>query len=444
MSRALISFLGTSDYVECRYSLDNKHGSLVKYVQEDMADRFCRNWDKTDQIRIFTTTKAKQTNWVDNGHTDYKTHQKKENPGLKKRLALLNLPVEIHQIDIPEGNSEEEIWKIFRIIYETMEENEEIIFDMTHSFRSIPMLFMVLTGYSEILKKIDISGVYYGAFEVLGTPYDVLEKIKNPEDRVAQIFDLTSFIELNRWTQATQSFIRHGISSGFQDLVRKKTSLALQRSKGRDQVAQNMNYLEKSIGKISQNILYNRGYDIITSDYEKTLNNLQRIRQDPSLIPPFTPLIEKIEEKIRPFEKYDVKNGFHAVDWCVAHGLIQQAVTMLWENIITWVLETEGLDWSLKVNRKAASDALHFLANPKYSSGQTSISELVAQLQKNKDLLKISGLLAKLRVIRNDINHGGYKHDENDRAKSAESLKQDFDTIYIQIYNFLKYHDLSP
>ena len=45
MAKAFISFLGTSDYLECRYKLDDTPGEIVKYVQEDLVGRFCRDWN---------------------------------------------------------------------------------------------------------------------------------------------------------------------------------------------------------------------------------------------------------------------------------------------------------------------------------------------------------------------------------------------------------------
>lgn len=433
MSRSLISFLGTSDYLDCRYDLDGDTGPVVKYIQEDMALRFCKDWNEKDAIRIFTTDRAKQVNWIDNGHKDSDSHRDKTTTGLEKRLGALDIKPEIHQIAIPVGNSEDEIWKIFEIVYDTITDEEEIIFDITHSFRSIPMLFMVLAGYAGIMKQADILGIYYGAFEVLGPPKEVEKRIKDPNDRIAPIFDLTSFMELTRWSRATQSFIFHGISSEFQDLVKKRTGLVLRKTKGRDKTAQNMNYLEQDIGKISKNIQFNRGYRIITHDYDKTLGNIRKIKADPAFIPPFTPLIEKIENKIEKFEKYDVRNGFRAVDWCMSHGLIQQAVTMLWENIMTWVLDSEGLDWWLKDNREAASSALHFLSKKKKEPKARALSDLVSRLRKNQALIDISHLLEKLRVIRNDINHGGFNHQEDFRAKSAQSIEQEFHRIYEKI-----------
>jgi len=183
MAKAFISFLGTSDYSRCRYSLDNQTGDVVKYVQEDIVNRFCRQWASSDQIRIFITDDAKLKNWEDNGHEDRVTKKQKSDRGLGSRFDEMGLNAAVKRYDIPVGNSEAEIWQIFQIVYESLGEGDEIIFDITHSFRSIPMLFMVLIGYARLLKNISVSGIYYGAFEILGH-LSVVEKM-DERDRVA-------------------------------------------------------------------------------------------------------------------------------------------------------------------------------------------------------------------------------------------------------------------
>ncbi|WP_425505358.1 CRISPR-associated DxTHG motif protein [Thermosulfurimonas marina] len=73
-------------------------------------------------------------------------------------------------MEVWEGRSEEEIRDNFRKVIENLSEGEEVFFDITHSFRSLPMLNLVALSYARVLKGIRIRGIYYGAFEVLGSP----------------------------------------------------------------------------------------------------------------------------------------------------------------------------------------------------------------------------------------------------------------------------------
>ncbi|WP_457552189.1 TM1812 family CRISPR-associated protein [Desulfobacula sp.] len=429
MAKSFISFLGTNDYTECRYILDRQKGPVVKYVQEDMIHRFCSAWSEGDEIRIFTTSQANQKNWKDNGHKDYKTKEIKENAGLGGRLNLLGLKPNIKQIDIPIGNSEKEIWEIFNIVYTTMQENEEIIIDITHSLRSIPVLFMALAGYAGVMKNVLVSGIYYGAFEIFGRPAQVEKEMPDPRDREIPIFDLTSFVQLTEWSQATHSFIHHGSADDFLKLVGQKTSVILRETQGQDTAARNINLFAKNMRTISRNMQFNRGAGIINHDYETAMKNLQETKNDPSFIPPFGPLLEKIEQKINVFKKDDIKNGFKAVEWCMDHGLIQQAVTMLQESIISYVLDLEGLAWSVRRNREQTTSALHFIAIG--SKLPDDIDHMLAEKFRTNSVVKaVSSEFQSLKSLRNDLNHGGFVMEQDNKSKSSDDIQRQFEKIY--------------
>lgn len=437
MAKAFISFLGTNDYLDCRYSLNQQPGGVVKYVQEDIVARFCRGWDSRDEIRVFTTDEARQRNWDDDGHVDRKTKEIKSNLGLGNRLTKMNLSAAVKQYDIPVGNSEEEIWDIFQAVYNSLGQGDEIIFDITHGFRSIPMLFMVLIGYARLLKGISVEGVYYGAFEGLGNIQDAI-KI-DQDQRIAPIFDLTSFEQLIEWTGATQSFVKNGSAKELASLVQTKIAPVLRESRGQDKVASAINKIVKGIDQISSNLLVNRGAEIIQYDYGRIKKSLQSLQSDQIFIRPLAPLMSVIENKIDTFVKDDIKNGFQAVEWCIDHGLHQQAVTMLLENMVTYILAGEGVDWGAEKNRTAASRAIILASNKSLTFDEDPTdSELVRLLMKNPMVTDLAREYEALREIRNDINHGGYLTEQNKKARTADSILHKFHKIRDAIYEKLQ------
>jgi len=64
--------------------------------------------------------------------------------------------------EIPDGKDTDEIWEIFDIIYNALEEDDNIYIDITHSFRYLPMLLLVLLNYAKYLKNIKIKQITYG------------------------------------------------------------------------------------------------------------------------------------------------------------------------------------------------------------------------------------------------------------------------------------------
>ena len=94
----------------------------------------------------------------------------------------------------------------------------------------------------------------------------------------------------------------------------------------------------KGMKETGLNILVNRGADILGYNYEKIKSALHSLKDDEIFIKPLIPLVSEIEDKVDVFARNDIANGFRAVDWCVSHGLVQQAITMLFENLITHIL----------------------------------------------------------------------------------------------------------
>lgn len=440
MSKTLISFLGTNDYLECLYRLDNDSKSEypVKYIQEDMAMRFCKGWTSDDNIKIFTTRKALKMNWRDNGHIERQTKKTIPNQGLAHRLQNIDTNAIISQINIPDGNSEAEIWDIFEIVYNSLGENEEIIFDITHGFRSIPMLFMALMGYARLLKNIAVDGIYYGAFEMLGDFQTV--KAMDMAKRIAPVFDLTSFAHILEWTEATQSFVKNGSAKEFARLAGTRIGPMLKASKGKDQTAKTMGQITRAVEQISKNILMNRGREIVQYDYEWLKQSILDLDTGDVTIKPLVPLIDKAEKKIEKFMKDDVLNGLHAVEWAMDHDLYPQAITMLQESLISLILSDEELDWGKQSNRDAVSSAIKLFSmkNEEIKVKKGLDQELVKHLLSNAAVEQLYDIFESLRGLRNDVSHGGFITDVNNRSRTAVSIEERFIKIYDDVKQRIK------
>ncbi len=251
MARVYLSFLGTNDYLPCTYHFNNKETREVRFVQEATISMNCQDWSSEDRILIFTTSEAFERNWLDNGHLINGEKQQRE--GLAQRLKKLNLEVPIRNVLIPEGKSEAEIWKIFEILFDNIQTNEKIVFDITHSFRSIPMLAMVVLNYGKVIKGINILGIYYGAFEVLGS---LKEAGKIPlEDRRVPLFDLTPFDNLLDWSLAIDRFLGSGDAIPIYELAKKEVSPLLRKSEGKDELAGVIKNLADTLKAFTQSFM---------------------------------------------------------------------------------------------------------------------------------------------------------------------------------------------
>ncbi len=418
--KIFLSFLGTNNYVPCNYSSPGKNAiKNIKYVQEATILSHCADFDK---YLIFLTEDAKIKNWKNNGFTD-KSGNPIENQGLESRLQKLNLGERIIAVNINEGFSNEGIWDIFQRVYENVDNDSIIVFDITHAFRFLPMLGMVLINYLKTLKNVEIQGIYYGAFEALGPAYKV-EQIR-VEDRNVEILDLTSFSLLQDWTNAANAFLKHGGVSEIKVLCEKETKGRLIKTSGKDQVAQNVKKIGKYLDEFSQSIYFNRGKKIIDGKASYALNSIINEIQD-SAIPALNPILDKIKNEFQSYQLDSKNNFFEAVKWCIKNNLIQQGFTILQEGLITYLASELNEEYNNESIRNAISSSFTIyncnIPENEWKGDAAEKSCLVKKAIECPLLVKLASFYKSISELRNDLNHAGMRDNPVEPSKLSANL----------------------
>ena len=418
--KVLLSFLGTSKYQKCSYYFENKENIVkgVKYIQEAMVELFLKKFENF-KVYIFITDEAKKKNW------DNK---------LEKILITKYGEEKIKPVKIPSINSEAEIWELFDIVYSSIPEKSEVIIDITHAFRSIPMLAVILINYAKILKNIKVNGIYYGAIEILG-PFSEIEKIPE-EKRIAPIINLTSFLKLMEWTEASFEFSRYGISKKLKDLTMAEVIPRLKKSKGKDENAKKLNFIANQLDNFTKCITTVRGKDLLFSiNYSQIKSYLEDVKTTLK-IKPLKPLVNIILDKIDNFNNNDILNFIPAVEFCIKHNLIQQAITILLEGVITYFCEKFQFDYIDISKRNLISQVMNIktknIPENKWEEPANKNIEITKQLLKKVDK-EIANIFCKLQDMRNDINHAGFKPNSRKVETFEKKLKDFFEKIKEEI-----------
>ncbi len=407
--KVFITFLGTGNYKECIYTYSNKESDVVTYVQSATIKLFAPNFDK---YFVFCTELASSTHF--------------EN---------LNREVggKFSRIDIPEGVSEEEIWKIFQIVFDILEENDEVIFDVTHSFRSIPMLGITLLQYAKFIKNIQVMGIYYGAFEKLGRPNEIEEKYPNPESRKVPLLNLTSFSVLQDWANSGSQFITTGNATKILQVTRESIKPILAASRGKDKEAVEIREINNLLEKISEDFSTNRGENFLKAN--SILQVVKKITQlEGSLLPAFKPILKKLKSELDNYRVDDKTNLLQAVQWCIDKELVQQGITQLQEATITILCEKLNYKYSNRGIRNIISSYLGFGINQleeKWKEPLTSevAKSIISELKAIDCIEEIAKAYNALSEKRNDINHGGYLCKSVESKKFKQALEENYQKL---------------
>jgi CRISPR-associated DxTHG motif protein len=169
--RKIITFLGTRPQ-ETVYEWQGK-----PYTGRVFAEAL-RQFVNFDKMLVLTTDEAAEKTWP--------------------VLAGLDDP-RIEMVPIPDGKDTDGMWGIFQVVIDKVEEGENVIFDITHGYRSLPFLAFLFAAYLKTAKKVNIEAIYYGALEMAAQ-----------NNHKAPVIDLSQFVTMLDWITATDQFVQTG------------------------------------------------------------------------------------------------------------------------------------------------------------------------------------------------------------------------------------------
>ena len=105
------------------------------------------------------------------------------------------------------GIDQKELWHNFEIFLEVgrmIEDGDEVYLDITHSFRSLPMMSFVMMEFASQISEIDfkLAGIYYGMYEYSKDPRNI--------EGGTPIVDIGIIYELHQWIRAIDAMKNYG------------------------------------------------------------------------------------------------------------------------------------------------------------------------------------------------------------------------------------------
>ncbi len=277
------------------------------------------------------------------------------------------------------GMDETEIFENFTEIMEiinSLDKDDEIYLDITHSFRSNAMwMFLVMNYITDVIdKNIKIKTITYGMLEELDTDINT----EGNSIKVASVINLKPFYDLMRWIKGANAFKEYGNSYEFLDMLNNEE---LKESMEEFSNSMNLNY----IANIKENI--------------KKIESMKDILN--TLDGPSKLLLPEILEKfINEFPK-NKEDHFILLNLAEKH-LAQKRYTMVYVNIVeaiytfaSKVLEIEDINKNKENLRKWI----------------TEITDKNQELYKNlnkKEIearIELGKIFEEMRTVRNTISH---------------------------------------
>jgi CRISPR-associated DxTHG motif protein len=401
----LLTFLGTNNYFSTTYVWEEQE-TKTEYVAAALAKFF-----SVETVQVFLTTEARAKHWE----------------------AFQQAVPQARDIDIPSGQSEDELWQIFEAVVNSVEAEETVILDVTHSFRSIP-LFVFLAGiYLQKARDVKISGVYYGAYE--------RDRERSP------IFDLTPTLKFADWLTATDKFLDTGSAKELGQLLStiQKDFYRQGRQTQESIVPKALRQFGDRIQAISASIELVRPLKLMeeTASLEKISYDTLKTEVG-TFAQPFALLLDRIQADYSQFALAKAREAnprealakqFDLLHWYVDKSLSAQAILLSREWVVSALCIELRRDYLQKSEREIVEQSLNQLVewakdkdrNPKPIAAD-ALEPVVTNLE------DLSNLWSQLRDMRNDLAHTEMRQSSLSASDMTEFVQQDLLTRLQELF----------
>ncbi|MDM8537381.1 TIGR02221 family CRISPR-associated protein [Desulfobacterales bacterium HSG17] len=202
MRKVYMSFLGLGffdkekkeyRYTPTTYELNNAVSKETEFVQ--VAEMELLNAKEFDLVLIIATEKS------------YKTHFS------NLEMQMKNFEVYPVHLEIDEKMDSKSQWQWFEKILCYIEIGDELTVDLTHGYRSVPIVFSAAINFLQKAKNIKINAVYYGAFEA--------------NRGSAPIIDMKDFYNINEWAESVTRLVEDADARKMAEVAGKASEIQM-------------------------------------------------------------------------------------------------------------------------------------------------------------------------------------------------------------------------
>lgn len=348
----------------------------------------------------------------------------------------------IKSIDIPTGRTTEEMWETFKIITQYVDEDDRVIFDITHGLRSLPFLVFLFAAYLKAAKNVTIAAIYYGAPELSDSKNNV----------PAPVIDLSEFVSMIDWITATNQFVKIGDGRELAELLKSAipSDTEVCNIPSSRVIKKNLKKSVEAIENISLALSITRPIETMQS-----ATKLEQILKEAALsfadrAKPFSLLSDKVVQQYGQFSLQNPKDEaalsenlrlqFQMITWYIKKDKIVQAVTLSREWLVSVLVLNFGLGkymFDPKKGRKYAEQALNNAAEhrkPDDKRREIIATEYDKQFEALPQANELASVWSQMTELRNDIAHCGM----NNQPQTARCLKKKAESLYPKLETISK------
>lgn len=325
--------------------------------------------------------------------------------------ARLRDTVRVVPQTIPAGRNENELWAIFDVLAEKMGSSpaQEIVLDITHAFRSVPVLALLALSFLRTARAVKLKHILYGAFDA-----------RDEKTNRAPVFDLSPFVGLLDWVNATDQFIQTGNASALAKLITSD--------------APEVQPLAETVNGIAEGLHLLRPMSVMRLASLLPARSAAAAPHVASSTPPFATLLGRIEDAYGRFgvaspedyaanAKECLRRQLEMIEWFYSKGQIVHALSLAREWVPSLLCYHFQVD-PMNADERADMELLLAGGVDKDRNWQSPRLAEWLRVPCGTRLRTLWGGHLNLAKLRNDVLHAGFRKNPKDVTEIARQTTE--------------------
>ncbi|MEM2142570.1 MAG: TM1812 family CRISPR-associated protein, partial [Candidatus Thorarchaeota archaeon] len=296
-----------------------------------------------------------------------------------------------------------------------------VTIDITHAFRSLPVLLLSATAFLTRFRGVEIEDVLYGAFE---------HKDRTP------IVSLKTAYDLIEWSSAVTLFMETGQTRGLESLINRLNRPRSDADK--KPISQTLDSFKKALDGFS--VIVGASLPIeVGARARSVLDALNGLSEDSRRFPVLGKIVEELRSEMEKIalpsgtkreslrlDRDELRRELNFARWALENSQLTNALTMLSELQTNWCLINEGRAdrWFVQQDRE---DVAHRLAALGSLCANKELRNCV-----DEGLARVAEIRQKIQTARNQIAHCGFKeevHEPKDLKMTVVSAVKELEQL---------------
>jgi len=321
-------------------------------------------------------------------------------------------------VTIPKGSSTDELWTIFDKVVDAVPRDCRVVFDITHAFRSIPLISVLAVAYLWSARDIQLQALVYGALDA-----------KSGDPPVVPVFDLTPMVNLLEWLAAVERFRHHLDGEPLRRLLDQTQRRAHQGNL--PQAPTRLQSTGSAVKRLTDALLLGRVREVLREapKLREALANPQLHAEAKRWAKPFLLMLEPLQATLAEVTRgpeADLDAHYSLASFYADRRLYTLAITLLREWIISKACRSSGIEAPALFDQRRREEIERVLGQ--CSAARRESKPLPTEPQW---LAAFSGdpafkLWMSVPDIRNDVDHAGMREADQPADRLIHRIRRLF------------------